>query len=65
MRIQDHFLCVTCKTKLGRNIINVSNEPYCEKCGRKAFVRSKMKGGADDKTPKAAAGAGKPSVSGT
>eukprot|EP01126_Amoeba_proteus_P033978 TRINITY_DN3362_c0_g1_i1.p1 TRINITY_DN3362_c0_g1~~TRINITY_DN3362_c0_g1_i1.p1 ORF type:complete len:802 (+),score=184.54 TRINITY_DN3362_c0_g1_i1:190-2595(+) len=39
----DHFFCTTCKAKFNKTILNVNGEPYCEKCGRKAFIRSKLK----------------------
>lgn len=36
-------MCTTCKAKFTKNIVNVNGEPYCEKCGKKAFIRSKIK----------------------
>lgn len=39
----DHFKCTTCTQPFSKNILNVGNEPFCEKCYRKALVRNKLK----------------------
>jgi uncharacterized CHY-type Zn-finger protein len=37
------FVCTMCSKAFGGNkFINVDNKPYCEQCGRKAFVSGRM-----------------------
>jgi hypothetical protein len=36
---QDCFGCWGCGKKLTTKCLNVDNKPYCETCGRKAFVQ--------------------------
>jgi len=39
----DHFSCTNCKKKLPMGkAMNVSSDPYCEPCGRRAFIQSKL-----------------------
>jgi len=38
---QDCFGCFGCGKKLTTKCLNVDNKPYCETCGRKAFVQAK------------------------
>jgi len=39
----DCFSCFDCGRKLVKTCLNIENKPYCDSCGRKAFVRSKLK----------------------
>jgi len=39
----DCFSCFDCGRKLIKTCLNIENKPYCDNCGRKAFVRSKLK----------------------
>lgn len=32
-------MCSNCEKPFTKNVMNVDGEPYCDKCGRKAFVK--------------------------
>jgi len=39
----DCFKCYGCGTKFQNTCLNIDGKPYCDTCGRKAFVQSKLK----------------------
>ena len=40
---QNCFGCFDCGKTLGKSCLNVDNKPYCERCGKKAFIQSRLK----------------------
>ena len=38
------FGCFQCGKSLQKSCLNIDNKPYCERCGKQAFVQSRLKG---------------------
>jgi hypothetical protein len=39
---KDCFGCTTCGRKFRSNCLNIDGKPYCDGCGRKAFIASRL-----------------------
>jgi len=38
----NHFTCAKCNKEIKNSVVEVDGQPFCDRCGRKAFIKNKL-----------------------